>query len=279
MTAIPAPAGATPGQVSGAAGPALMALGLGVRRVAGDRGGLVFTAVFHLMVTSVLAGLWRTAATGNGGQIVGYSATALVWYVATTEAAVVSLPFRLIDDIGSDIVSGAFETELLRPVSPLVPRLAGDVGQMLPRLGVCAATGTAFALVVGGRPPSLAALALAAPSLVLAATLNATAQYAFAGATFWVRDARGAWFLYQKLVFVLGGMLLPLQVLPPWLQTTAEVLPFSAMAYAPARLASGHLEPQLLAIQAGWLVAALGATVAIHRAGERHLVMAGGAGS
>src|SRR5207245_7380168 len=66
--------------------------------------------------------------------------------------------------------------------------------------------------------------------------------YAFAGASFWIRDARSTWFLYHKLVFVLGGMLLPLQVLPAWLRTIAECLPFVAMAYAPARLASGHIE-------------------------------------
>ena len=81
-------------------------------------------------------------------------------------------------------------------------------------------------------------------------------------------------FLYQKLIFVLGGMLLPLEVLPPTLETIARWLPFSAMAYIPARLASGHFEPHLLLIQVGWLVALGLATKFVFEAGQRRLLEA-----
>ena len=56
----------------------------------------------------------------------------------------------------------------------------------------------------------------------------------------------------------------------------ARVLPFAAMAYAPARLASGHVEPELLALQAGWLVVLLGCAVGVFAAGERRLEVVGG---
>ena len=102
-----------------------------------------------------------------------------------------------------------------------------------------------------GPPPSAAALALAVPAALLALACNLAAQHAFAGAAFWLRDARSTWFLYQKLVFLLGGMLLPLEFLPRALADVAKVLPFAAMAYAPARLASGHVEPRLLARAGG----------------------------
>jgi hypothetical protein len=113
----------------------------------------------------------------------------------------------------------------------------------LPRLAACAVVGAIVAFLTAGPPPQAAALALAAPSLVLAVTCNIVAQHAFAGIAFWLRDAGSAWFLYQKLVFVLGGMLIPLEALPGWLEGTASVLPFRAMSYASARLAAGHLEP------------------------------------
>ncbi len=255
--------------------PLTTAARLGFRRVRLEPGGLVFAGVFYLMVTSVLAGLWFTAARSAGGEIVGYGATALVWYVATAEASVIALPQRLIEDIGLDIEEG-FESELLRPVSPLALRLAAEVGKLLPRLGLCVVLGIGLSSLVGGAPLHLGALALAGPSLVLAATLNLVAQHAFAGAAFWLRDVRSAWFLYQKLVFVLGGMLLPLQVLPRWLEVVARILPFSSMAYAPARLASGHLEPELLAIQGGWLVLFIVAADRVYRSGEHHLATVGG---
>ena len=113
-------------------------------------------------------------------------------------------------------------------------------------------------------------------SLVLAVACNLAAQHAFAGAAFWIRDARSTWFLYQKLVFILGGMLMPLQVLPGWLHALAGALPFMAMAYAPARLASGHLDPQLLVVQLAWLAVLAGAAAAVFGAGERRLQVVGG---
>ncbi|MEM9565594.1 MAG: ABC-2 family transporter protein [Actinomycetota bacterium] len=256
-------------------GPATTAARLGARRAASEPGGLVFAAVFYLMVTAVLAGMWRTAAeAGGGGGIVGYSAVALVWYIAASEAAVLALPQRLIEDVGIEIDDG-LEAELLRPTPLIVVRLAAEVGRMLPRLGVCLAVGVVLARIIGGPIPDPVALTIAVPSLLLAATVNLAAQYAFAGAAFWLRDVRSAWFLYQKLVFVLGGMLLPLEVLPRWLELTAKALPFAAMAYAPARLASGSVEPELLAIQVGWLALAVAGALAVYRAGERRQIRTG----
>jgi ABC-2 type transport system permease protein len=114
------------------------------------------------------------------------------------------------------------------------------------------------------------------PSLVLAITCNIVAQHAFAASAFWLRNAGSAWYLYQKLVFVLGGMLIPLEALPGWLQSVTAVLPFRAMSYAPARLASGHVEPWLLAQQAGWLLVLAVVAAAVFRAGERRLQVVGG---
>lgn len=251
------------------------AVGVAAQRVISQPAGLVVAGIFYLMVTSVLSGVWRVAADVNGGSIVGYSTTALVWYIATSEAATIALPQRLIEDVGTDISSGSFTTEMLRPTSPVLMRLATEVGQMLPRLAVCVGAGVVFASVIGGAPIHTGALLLALPSLLLAVTLNLAAQHAFAGSAFWVEEAASAWFLYQKLVFVLGGMLLPLEVLPSSLELVARILPFSAMAYAPARLASGNFEPELLLIQGAWLVVAVGVASRVFTAGERRLLEVG----
>ena len=70
---------------------------------------------------------------------------------------------------------------------------------------------------------------------------------------------------------MVGGMLIPLEVLPGWLRATALVLPFRAMAYAPGWLASGHLEPILLVEQVGWLAVLACIATAVFGAGERRL--------
>jgi ABC-2 type transport system permease protein len=251
-------------------------VGVSAQRVVADGSGLVVSVGFYVMVTAVVSSLWRAAASGHGGTVAGYGAAAVTWYIAASESATVALNIRMIEEIGDAIGGGAVLVELLRPASVLAVRAMTEVGRALPRLGVLIAAGAGLCLLVVGPPPSLLAALLALPSLVLAITCNLLAQHAFAAAAFWVRDARSTWFLYQKFVFILGGMLIPLEVLPHSLAAVARWLPFSAMAYAPARLMSGHVEPGLLLIQAGWAVALYAAAQVTFTAGERRLQAVGG---
>lgn len=246
------------------------------QRVIAQPGGLVMTAAIDAMVIAVLAGLLRAAAHANGGSIAGYSAIAVTWYIATSEAGTISMNSRLIDDIGGDIASGAIAVELLRPVSVLRQRVLIEFGRVLPRLAVCIAVGGVVARITGGPIPHGAAAFLAIPSLVLAVACNIVAQHAFAAGSFWLRESRAMWFLYQKFVFMLGGMLIPLEVFPAWMRSIAAVTPFPSMAYAPARLASGHFEPGLLLIQLFWLVVLAGLAAFMFGRGERRLQVVGG---
>lgn len=246
------------------------------RRAMAEPGGVAVSIGFYLLVVGVLAGLWRVAADAHGGAVAGYSAVALTWYIVFTEAGTVTLNIRLIDDIGTDIASGTVAVELLRPASVLHVRIASELGRMLPRVAFILPIGALLAVVTSAGPVHWGALALAVPSLFLGMTCNVVAQHAFAASAFWIRNAGSAWYLYQKLVFMLGGMLIPLEVFPRWLEAAAAVLPFRSMAYIPGRLASGHLEPWLLVEQAGWLVVLLVGATAVFRAGERRLQVVGG---
>jgi len=260
---------------SQAARTARRAATISARRLIASPSALVTVGAFYLMVSSVLAGLWSTAAEAQGGSIVGYSSAALVWYIVTSEGAINAVPLRLIETIGTDIGSGTIETEMLRPQSVVGLRIAGEIGSAVLRLGVCVVVGTGFALIVAGPPPVLGAALLALPALLLAVIANIVAHHAFAAGAFWLRDAKSAWFLYQKLVFVLGGMLLPLEVLPRPVELVAKALPFAAVSYAPARLASGHLEPEWLLVQIGWLAVLGVVATLLFRAGERRLIRGG----
>ena len=250
---------------------------LSARRHLADRAGLLVAVGFYVIVVSVLAGLWRVAASGApGGTIAGYSGLALTWYIATSEAAICTLNIRLIEQIGDDIASGAIAVELLRPFSVVAVRLAVEFGRASGRLLVLIAAGVLLSLVAAGAPPDPAAALLAVPALALAVAANLALQHAVAGAAFWLRDTRSSWFIYQKFVFILGGLLLPLQVLPDGLQAVAMKLPFMAVAYVPARLAAGYFEPELLLLQVFWLAVLFGAAAAVFAAGERRLQVVGG---
>jgi ABC-2 type transport system permease protein len=254
-----------------------VAVATAARRTLADPNGLLATALFYVIATATVGALWRAVASASpGGELVGYDARAFTWYIAVSEVAMMALPFRLVEVIGDDVGSGAVAADMLRPAPVVGVRLATTVGAALPRVVTVGVVGAVASAVVVGAPPEAAGLALAVPSVLLALVVNAAAQHAVAAAAFWLRDAKSMWFVYQKLVLIFGGVLLPLQVMPEWLERIALALPFSSMAYAPARLASGHVEPVLLVTQAGWAVVMVVAATAAFAAGERRLQAVGG---
>jgi ABC-2 type transport system permease protein len=155
-------------------------------------------------------------------------------------------------------------------------RVASQVGRGIPRVATLWCAGAGLAIVVSGGPPDLGTLVLVAPSLVLAITANLLAQHTVAAIAFWIRDAGSVWFLYMKAVFILGGMIIPLELLPNGIERVSMLLPFAAMAYAPARLAAGFWEPWLLVMQVFWIGVLAVAARAAFRAGERRLQVVGG---
>lgn len=248
----------------------------GARRLVAAPAEMLFRVCFYAVIVWVLSALWTAAAGAAGGTVVGYDAVALVWYVAFAEAAVNGTKFRMIEQIGSDIGSGAVAVEMLRPVRVVAFRLAHEIGDGVVRLSAMTAAGIALAWPIAGPPPDAGTVLLALPSALLAIACNIAAQHSFAALAFWQHEARGAWFLYQKLVFILGGMLLPLQIFPGWLESVAWATPFWTTAYAPGRLAAGFAEPGLLLGQGAWLVVLVGAAVAAFAAGERRIQVGGG---
>jgi len=252
------------------------AFAAGFGRAVRQPGDLAVRAGFYLLLLLTFAALWNAATAAQGGDIEGYTFAALVWYVVAAEGAVNATKPRLIEEIGDAIGSGLIAVEMLRPVSVVGFRLAAETGEALARVLAVVVPGAVVVLLAEGPPPPSAGALLAVPSLVLAFGCNLAGQHVFAASAFWVNDAKATWFLYQKFVFLLGGMLLPLEFLPGGLEFWARTLPFWTMAYAPARLLSGRAEPMLLLGQVVWLVALVAAALAVFGAGERRLQVAGG---
>lgn len=241
------------------------------KRVAFAPSEMLVRAGFYGVIVVVLTALWRVATDANSGQVAGYTFVAVAWYMVFSEGAVTGTKPRMIETIGSDIGSGSVTVEMLRPISVVSFRIATECAEGFVRFTVIGGFGTVLGWLIAGAPPKMGAFLLAIVSGFIAVACNIVAQHAFAGISFWQNEAKAAWFLYQKCVFMIGGMLLPIEVLPDWLQNIAWVLPFWTMSYAPARLAAGFWEPWLLVGQIAWLGVLYLAAVSVFGAGERRL--------
>ncbi len=239
-----------------------------------NRVALAMTGAIYVFVLIAISSLWMAVA--GDETIAGYDRAMVFWYMAATEIGAIAVPLRLLEKTGNQIGSGEIASEMERPISPLFIRVANELGAIAPRLMLLACLGFTIGVIQFGLPPSGWAALLALPSLVLASALSIINQFLFASIAFWLRDAGSAWFLHQKLLFILGGLLIPFQVLPHTMQTVAWLTPFPLMAYAPARLAAGFFEPWLLAAQAGWIIVISSAAVIAFRRGEARFVRTGG---
>jgi ABC-2 type transport system permease protein len=174
---------------------------------------------------------------------------------------VISVPWTHLE-IEKDVRTGDIAYLLPRPLSYLGTRLAEGLGSLLVRLLALGVTGFAAAWLLAGRlPADPRGLLLAVPLGVVAGAV-CTAFHAAIGVTsFWIQDASPLYWIWQKLCFVLGGLVLPLSIYPGWLRTVADWSPFSAMLNGPGRLAMDY-DPALaggtlLRLVAWGLVAAL----------------------
>ena len=140
--------------------------------------------------------------------------------------------------------------------------------------GVCLAT-----YFGGGLPDDPRGLLMALP-LGLVAGIVGVLFYAWIGLlAVWLLDCTPVYWIWQKVAFVCGGLLLPLEIYPVWLQRVAAWTPFSAMMHGPGRMAFGH-QPELaleLALRlAAWAAVATLLVWATHRRALHALEINGG---
>jgi viologen exporter family transport system permease protein len=248
----------------------------GVLRAVSRPGDLAVRVGFYLIILIVTASLWRAALDANDGNLAGYDRVGLLWYIAAAQAAQLGPRPRTIEEVGDEIGAGTVAVQMLRPVSVVGLRIAAELGEAVLRVLIAALVASVGLFLTVGAPHSAASAALALPAALLGCTLSVTAQHACGGIAFWLLDARATWFLWSKLVFLLGGLLIPLELLPAGLGDVAKVLPWASMTYVSGRLASGDLDPLLVVGQLVWLVVAGALAAGVFALGERRLQVVGG---
>jgi ABC-2 type transport system permease protein len=248
-----------------------------------ERAALIGRIAFYCLILLVFSCVWRTIfsapdAPGADGEQAAQRAGDYVWYLALTEWIMLSQP-TLYLDIESDVRTGDIAYQLARPLSYVGGKLAEGIGDLLLRMLTLAPFGLLFARLFSGQWADGRGLALAALVGVAAALLLLLCYAAIGLCAFWLHDCTPVYLVWQKLLFVLGGLMVPLSIYPGWLQTLARRLPFASMLYGPGQLVSspdaGRALELLLELGA-WLVLAALLVLGLERRGRRVLELAGG---
>jgi ABC-2 type transport system permease protein len=199
------------------------------------RGALLGRVGFYAVILLVFSRLWEVI--GRSGALGQTDPVGLLWYLALTEWILLSVP-ALHLEIEADVRSGEIAYQLPRPVSYLTSTLARSMGELVARLVLLAAAGGALAWMLSGAlPVDPTGVLCALPIGALAATALLGFHAIIGLGAFWLQDCSPLYWVWQKAAFVLGGLMLPLDIYPEWLRRLAELSPFAALIYAPASLA------------------------------------------
>lgn len=197
--------------------------------------GMVAEPVIYLVV-------WSTIADQSGGAVGGitagqFAAYYIVWTLVRT-MNIVFTPYGWEWRIREGQLSG----QLLRPLHPIHYDVAQFAGGKIPWLLYYLPIAVVLTLVFNPtfdvRPVEVVAFAIAIWGAYLIRTFN---QSALGLVTFWTTRVGALFSLYIVLELLLSGRLLPLTLMPEWVQALAWVLPFRWTFYFPIEALVGNL--------------------------------------
>jgi ABC-2 type transport system permease protein len=214
--------------------------------------GMVAEPVIYLVV-------WSSVARSSGGAVNGitageFAAYYIVWTLVRN-INIVFTPYGWEERIRQGQLSG----QLLRPLFPIVEDLGFFLGWK--PVVVILWLPIAFFLALVFHPvlnPSPLAIAVFAVSLLGAYLIRSLNQSSIGLVTFWTTRVGPIFELYIAAELLLSGRLVPMTLMPDWVQRLAAVLPFQWTFGFPIEALVGNLPPEQLlgglAMQLLWIV-------------------------
>jgi len=247
---------------------------LGWRRTAANPLGLVGSVLLYWLILAIFWGLWNATPLHELGTG-GLTEERLFAYLAVTEwiAFAVGLPYR---EVEAEIQDGTIDMRLARPIPYGLTTLAvwiGEVGCRFVVLGIAGIAALVYATgAIALSLPAAAVLILSA-GLAMLLVLLWHLQIGFAAA--WLGVSAPTFWIWQKCLFVFGGLIMPLTIYPASLGAIARASPFAAMLFAPGSLmldGGTNGAGATIALQLAWLAASGLAAVAVERGALRRFL-------
>ncbi|MFZ4772964.1 MAG: ABC-2 family transporter protein [Chlamydiia bacterium] len=184
---------------------------------------LVGLGLFLLTCMLIFAHLWEIAATKLGATKL--DPDHLLWYIALNQWVLISIP-DVHDDMEEDLKSGKLAYLLPRPISYLGSIFCEGLGTIVVNFTLLGFVALLFSwwrteicpfdffefLIISGLG-------------LFACIVGMLFQMIIGISAFWVREVTPCDWIWKKLLFAFGGLLLPLLAYPTWIQHIAYYTP------------------------------------------------------
>lgn len=193
--------------------------------------------MFFIFIMFIYLMLWKNIY-GQKGKLVGtLTMNQMIWYLIITELVTLSRT-NLHIQINDDVKSGNIAYLLNKPYNYVIYCFFYFIGEIGIKLIINGAIGIAIGFIfVGGLENfRLVQVPFILLSLLAGCCLNFFIYITLALTSFWFEDNNAFFWIYSKLIFTLGGMLMPIELFPKWLQNASHYMPFAYVTYVPGKL-------------------------------------------
>ncbi len=223
--------------------------------------------------------LWKvTFSAAGAGVISGLTLRDMLWYLMLAETIELGRP-PLARTMSENVKDGSIAYILNKPYDFLLYQFSTAMGETIFRAVVNALFGSITVWLLIGPPNHPEGFLIALPAIFGAWTLHFCVNAMIGLSAFVVEDVSAFTWIYQKMAFIFGGMLIPLDFYPDWLQGIARSLPFASAIYGPARLfvtPTPALFINVMSLQLIWILVLSMLLVIVYRRGLTQLTVNGG---
>ena len=227
----------------------------------------------------IFMNLWRVTYGATGTRsIAGLTLADTMWYLMMAEAVMLSKR-DLSETMSEQVKDGSVAYLLNKPFNFILYHFAAGLGDSVLAFGGNLIIGSAVVWLMVGPPPGITGWLFAGVAVVLALLLDFCFSALIGLSAFVVEETVAFRWIYQKFLLLLGGVLIPLDFFPAWLQTISLNLPFAWIIYGPARLFIDPSPARLgyVFMQQGIWLAVVGGTVwVLYRRAVARLAINGG---
>lgn len=215
---------------------------------------IISKLLLYFVFIFIFSYFWKSVF--NEDRDLVYSYTELIRYLSITEWILISIPEIQIE-IESDFRTGNISYFLTKPLSYVSLHFAQGLGVLTAHLLVISVFGwIPIAYIMGFMDFNISSITVSLIVGVFAGMLGLLFQILIGLTAFWFQEVAPVNWVWQKLLFMFGGLLIPLKFYPEWIQKIALRLPFSAILNQPAELLihySDHQSFVLSLILLGWI--------------------------
>jgi ABC-2 type transport system permease protein len=243
------------------------------------KGDLVTQSISIVLFLFVFLQLWRTTYNASGtDSIAGMTLADTMWYLMIAETAVLSRP-RLTRNISDAVKDGSIAYQLNKPYHFILYHFSAALGETIPRMFFNMLMGSVLVILSVVSPPSIQGWLAAIVALILGWLIDFCITAMIGLSAFVTEDVSAFDWIYSKIQFILGGLLIPLDFFPSWLRSISMALPFAYTVYGPARLFTDPTPERFFNVLIGQIIwmGVLGSLLfIIYRRSERRLAINGG---